>query len=282
MKKKFLIYSDSWCDKKERVLEMHKLCHDLNTIGEEAYITHEITHPNFNCIHLHTLGYDFREGTLVNFHADENWIVVYPEYIKTNILEAKNAVRFLKSPFFLQYNRDLPIFTRSTYVRKQSNVINSNLLHIQYYDYDVFKTRDYTRNLEFFLPSKSNYSKNIYTKHPTHSQDITPYTRCWGVMSEALCRASVLYSYDQDTRLLNLAALCGCIPVVIPEDDNISESEWLSYTPYNTFGIAYTEKNIKSTQSRLCLVKEQLIDFEKTSVESVKKFTHECFNMFKK
>ena len=114
---------------------------------------------------------------------------------------------------------------------------------------------------------------NIY-QHPYNSFEITrshSQEDCINFFN----KYEYFISYDPLTFLVIIAALCGCIPVVI-KVDGMSKDEWikttavtdyLNYTGEKTlYGIAYGYEDIEYAKQTLHLVKDQwnrIVNFTK-------------------
>ena len=81
---KFVIWTWDYNKHVGGVRVLHKLCDTLNSLGQEAYVTCEITNPEFDTPKIDVGDIDF-----------ENTVVIYPECIYDNPLGAKHVVRWL-------------------------------------------------------------------------------------------------------------------------------------------------------------------------------------------
>jgi hypothetical protein len=70
--------------------------------------------------------------------------------------------------------------------------------------------------------------------------------------------------------------LCGCIPIVIP-DDGVTKEEFIKKSPVNKYGVAYGFDDMEHAISTIHLVKPYLEQTEKEGVDSVIKFVNDCY-----
>ena len=77
------------------------------------------------------------------------------------------------------------------------------------------------------------------------------------------------FCYDAITFYIIIAALCGCIPIVL-KIDGLNKKQWIEKTSiaeycrvngiYNLYGIAYGQEDIKYAEETIHLVREQWDD----------------------
>jgi hypothetical protein len=61
-------------------------------------------------------------------------------------------------------------------------------------------------------------------------------------MADVFNRTEILYCYDLYTMYARYAALCGCVPVVVPDPD-LTRDQWVM-RPEDRYGVAYGEDDI--------------------------------------
>ena len=85
-------------------------------------------------------------------------------------------------------------------------------------------------------------------------------------------RSSKYYiSYDHCSYMTVLAALCGCIPIVIP-CEKYSKEEWKNIFPLQRYRIAYGFEDIEYAKQTLHLVKDNILEIQKSSFKSILDF----------
>ena len=121
------------------------------------------------------------------------------------------------------------------------------------------------------------HNRKNFNYHPNDAFNITHELSNIYSLVKIFNKYKYFYSYDGFTHMLHIAALCGCIPIVIP-DEGVSKEEFIKNTPVNKYGIAYGIDDIEYAKSTLHLVKPHLQHIESDGVESVKQFVTYCYN----
>jgi hypothetical protein len=93
--------------------------------------------------------------------------------------------------------------------------------------------------------------------------------------ADFLNRVKYMYCYDNECFWVTLAALCGCIPVVIP-NNGLDSATWKHYFPFNKCGVAFGVDEIKQAQSELSLVEEHCMSVQINDLNKVKQFIAKC------
>jgi hypothetical protein len=145
----------------------------------------------------------------------------------------------------------------------------------------MFKNKNYSRvkNSTCFTIRKGNHMrKQIDFIHNKNSFEIKGQTHI--EMLEIFNQYEKFVCYDPATFIMVMAALCGCISIVVPMP-NISKIEWLKTTAAyrylsnknidGYYGIAYGIEDIKWAKSTIHLVEEQwkdIINYNNTFYET--------------
>ena len=273
MKLKYVIYTKSFNEDSGGIISLHKLCHMLNALGEESYI-----YIHDNCKHKNP-NY---ETPIIDF-IDESCIVVYPDIINGNPLNAKKVVRW--NLFFKR---------KEDYKNNDSNVKE---LHF-YYSYpfgnqtsnsnrilwtiEVFKDiyyddhRPLSERKDYCVLLRKGRNRPIMSNlRLVKVIDGKPHN----VIADIFRQSKFFISYDLFTMYLIYAALCGCVPIVIP-DPEISSCEWRRHH-FMKYGIAYGIDEVDYAVSTRDMLIDHLNFLEKESLNSVKNFvmlTKQYFN----
>jgi hypothetical protein len=214
-----------------------------------------------------------------DFPIDDNAVVIYCEGTKGNPLNAKNVVRWMLSKLGqnVSYN-NLKTWGKDelVYYFNAEEKLSNNPDKIG----NIYKLL----TVIFINPMINNYnlnprkgtcftirkSKNIHVKtkktvHPPNSFEITrKHTQidCIKIFN----KYRYFISYDPLTFLSVIAALCGCISIVV-KIDGLSKQDWLNTTAAaeylkesgeNTlYGIAYGGDDLQNAINTLHLAKDQ-------------------------
>ena len=297
-RKKFVIYTGAvWSPNVGGVISLHKLCHDLNTLGEEAYITDVRSHPSFNAPFYEPLR-PFAPLTPkepISFEIDDDTIVVYPAGIYSNPLNAKHIVRWMMHPNRLKeldkYEtkglivkmHDRPEPYGDKHVAKyleQRSITSLPILVTGFYDFLTFRNYGMKREGSCFMIRKGVLKER---KHPDDALNVEPYCRDWPSLAYIFNQKEYFYCYDTGTATVLLAALCGCIPIIIPCHNNVlSAQNWRKKAVTNKYGMTYGIDDLEHAKNTINEVPEYLKKCNDDFLETVKNFIELCQNEFTK
>jgi hypothetical protein len=216
----------------------------------------------------------------------KNTIVVYPEIIFGNPLRAKNVVRWLlfynkiykeEDGKTLGYDKDDVFFCyRKVFNDERLNPYERKL-HIEYYDLDLYKRTNYgDRKGNCYIVRKgagrSDIPKNFdgpVIDNLTEAEKVEVFNRC-----------EYCISYDTQTAYSQIAAMCGCISVIVPEEGK-NKYDYLK-SDDTGFGVAFGFS--KEEISYAIDTRDKVIDLYKrvnnSAMNSVEGFIEECTNCF--
>jgi hypothetical protein len=205
----FDYYDDSACQK-----TMHRLCHELNEAGQEAYVAYQLRNPAWNTpCHSPPL--------------DGEWIAIYPEIIKGNPWKAPRVVRYvLNNPGRLGGDK---VYDSSeiVYVFHESfndvGVPPERILHLPTIELDLYYDRHLPREGAVFYVGKGQQTRDLRGTEITND-----LKRDRPLLAETLNRATVMYTFDNVTAMVDIARLCGCPVVLIPDGEHQPEQFDLS------------------------------------------------------
>ncbi|MYN46060.1 WavQ [Pseudoduganella sp. FT93W] len=264
--KKFIIFSAAYNEKSGGAIVTHRLCHLLNEAGREAYLmplfySHEATILNIGEVaariqmetqnllrasfptnpHFNTPVY---RDNLHALRGNNDYIVIYPEIISGNPLGARNVVRwFLHDPGYhtghVAYSPG-ELYFRHSAATKEFHMTGSrmspHLLHLGYFPFELY-------NMEHVASERHGtaYMFRDGRERPI-VHDLTDSIRLTRDLSHAQVaeifkRIKTFICYDSRTLYSELAVLCGCESVVIPED-GVTEEQWRPEVETRS-GIAY-------------------------------------------
>jgi hypothetical protein len=215
----YYIYGLDYSQRSAGQRALHYLCHALNELGYEAYISSEVTHPG---LRTPTLTRRIRKR-----HAEAGCtpIVVYPEIVSGNPLDGRVVARWLlNQPGHLAGDRfyddtDL-IFVYSRAFELPG--FQAQVLHIPTVDTTVFNNLDNpddgTRDLVCYYANKYLYKGERLTRHAQDALSLGQEVKLSRAQIAAILRrCRLLYIYEP-TALMNEALLCGC-PVCVVDSE---------------------------------------------------------------
>ena len=292
--KKFLITTPGFVPHCGGIVVLHKLAQTLAELGEETYLF--TTQINFNKAHkfiwIPSQNPVVTNNELILDDEDkENIIVIYPDIINGNPLNAKYVVRWLLSipnePIPKVYgNNDIIYlfhkgYSSGTSIKQDNTPIKiEGILTIIYVDYDLFKNRYETR-----IPNSQCYAKRKEwtTDLCVHQQDalnIDEFEKKGGnqFLADVFNQYETFICYDNNTFLCAQAVLCGCKPIVVPKIGGLTLEEFHSrpYTEGTAFGFDKSEQLWAENTKGLLL--NSLQEAEKISLQTVKDFIQNIHN----
>jgi len=220
---------------------------------------------------------------------DENTIVIYPEIIKGNPLNAKYVVRWLlcdvgihtDKEIYKTWGKDDLVFHYSTFNMKY-NPEKITQLYTIWINPNVKNTNPTEqRSGSCYMIRKGNqFHKTIKNMHPSDSilLDKNSLEDNIKIFNEK----EYFYCYDPYSFYDSIAALCGCIPIIYPLE-NSNKLDWLKtkglFQVYlnqrdNLSGIAYGNEpiEIEYAKNTLHLASQEKQDALNFGLETIKKF----------
>ncbi len=291
---KFVIVAPGYDDDSGGIVVLHQLCDRLNRLGYEAVLwpifkpVLDWEHP-FRSIALFfryarktfKYGYGVNPKLLTPIIQEsdlEDAIVVYPEITVGNPLKAKKVVRWLlHKPGYnnggkIDFGKDdLFFFYEKAFDDPKFNPHPDNLLHIVSQRKDTYTVTNLgERQGTCYLMRKG---KNRPLVHDT-TNSIMLDGMSHQEMAKVFNQTSMCIIYDTYTMFSVYAVMCGCIPVIIPEE-GVDIEEWQPVEE-NRYGMAYGFENIDYAVQTRPLLLEKLQRQEDESNEAVHSFVNKC------
>lgn len=287
-------------------MAMHRLCLLLNELGYEAFLTRQpkgipayrdnLFHVLFRILLWKAQAFFLSYRTLPSLqnriitHSkkpfDKNWIVVYPEIVFGNPLDARNVVRWLlhrpgfhsghiffgSGEFLIDFNEfAVDYFHHGSYKSPLK-------LHVLSIPFDLYNTRD-------ALPSEKRKGtaycmrkgKGRRIEHDLTDSvliDDMPHDE----VAKILKRVKTFISYDTYTAYSWFATLCGAESIVVPEP-GLSKEQWHA-DPLERLGIAYGFDDLTWAKETSSLLLEQLQTKERQMLDCVRAFAEEALLYF--
>jgi hypothetical protein len=219
-KSPYYIYTTDYVEISGGIRAMHLLCHTLNIAGEEAYVT---AHGISNELRTPVLTDDVRDHHLAQNRAP---IVVYPEIIRDNPLNAENVVRFLlnfpglisgEDPEWL--DSDL-IFTHGMHVVPngvEAHLLEIPLINSKIYNSEGVDDKERRGSLVFINRYLDRGGKLLpITSDSLEISRRVPF-RMPAELAKLYRSAQFMYAYEPSTACFE-ALLCGCPVIYLPND----------------------------------------------------------------
>ena len=208
-----------------------------------------------------------------------NTVVIYGETIEGNPLKAPYVIRWILAPvgavckpknktwgsndLVYYFNSDNKFYNNETLFGTFYKTLTTIYINPLINNYNDPSRKGYCHTFR-----KTQFHKKLKYAHTPNSQEIKrehKVIQCISIFN----KREIFISYDPLTFLNIIAAMCGCISVVI-KIDGLTEIEWLKTTaayPYlkannlnKIYGIAYGLSEIEWAKNTLPLVKQQWID----------------------
>jgi hypothetical protein len=220
-----------------------------------------------------------------NFTSDENYnkedtIVIYCEGIQGNPLNAKYVVRWMlselgknvpcshlntwgKNELVYYFNSEKRFETNKELIGKIYKMLTIIYINPLIKNYNNTSRKGYCHTFR-----KSFYHKNLKYIHPVDSLELN-HSHVQEDYINIFNQKEIFICYDPLTFLAIIAAMCGCISVVIKEDGKEQQLDWLKTTAVaeyakennidKLYGIAYGLEEIKWAKDTIHLAEEQWI-----------------------
>lgn len=202
---------------------------------------------------------------------DDDTIVVYPEVVWGNPLSAKHVVRWLL--YYYQFakepeaygSRDVFIAYREQFDCPKLN-LDSNLVQIKFFDSKLYKQINFgERKGCCYIIRKGRNRRDLPLSFDG------PVIDAWTEEEKvsAFNKYKICYFYDTQTFYASIAAVCGCIPVVVMEKGCSLENYRKGVD--SLAGVAFGEEDIpRALATRDELLKQ--MNFDRKNEEAVRKF----------
>lgn len=271
----FLIWSPGFDTNSGGIIALHRLADLIAKSGENSFIytTHTFEGSSATVVN---------DNTPLNL-IEEETMVIYPEIVSGNPFNAKYVTRWLlNTPGKIggdgKYdNNDLIYKYYDYFVAPDESKVNGELRTFTL-KLDKFYNRGLERNGECYIIKKGR--NKIQNMHSLNSVNIDNYVND-DYLSDIFNKTETFVSYDSMTFHIQQAALCGCIPVIIP-DEGVTREEFMKKAPVNKVGVAYGFDDIENAKSTLHLVHSHLEEMEKESIELVNEYIKTCYNHMNK
>jgi hypothetical protein len=245
---KFTVAVPAYTDKSGGHWYCHYLCHALNEIGHTA------------TIHLYEPPFRVNLEWNTPLGHDPEAIVIYPEGVRGNPLNAKKMVRYLlaperffKGPDIAWSKTDFKLAFSKAYAK------DCDTLFYPITDLNVFKIADTPKKFNSFYVGKGHLRQRCGPL-----MDCVEITRAWPEKKEELAKllqfSNIFFTYDEMSAINVDAALCGAIPYFLTKHFPwVQENELGKHWIYSLDAeeIAQAKKNIKTLRPRIIEMRKQ-------------------------
>lgn len=287
---KFLVVSPqpTYVDFIGGVTVAHTLANALTEEHQEVYLYANSTNPKYNvkCI-PHNSYFDFDENNtiviLIAGAGEHTYLPNIPDYIKN----AKHIVRWLVNDQVKLYPEHNKFYKYHEYWHTLDNQNIDGYLSVIEIDRNIFYNRNEKRNGTCFL-IKGNLDEET-ERFINKSNDFcidqylynVPNFQRMQFLSDVFNSHELFISYTPHTFNSILAALCGCVSVVIPKS-GFDKNKWMSEIYFTKYGVAVGVDDIPRAQETMHLV-PNLVDKYCTEIQPnlVKKFIKDCYEWIK-
>ncbi len=279
---KYIVYAPSFTADSGGTIFLHELVHALNTLGEQAYlwpmkpifrqrfhnrIFNRIFPPPFQC------NPQLDTPVARRSDIDEKTIVVYPEIVPGNPLQARHVARWLlykpgeRHPYeFTEGELFFRAFEKADLPELTGGAPELFLWKIN----RIYRNENRPdRSGVCYLLRKGAYKERIpETEVPGAIciDDLGP-----AEINDIFNRCEVFYSYDEATMYSQYAAICGCLSIVVP-GEHASREEWAAQHDLYRYGVAYGIEDAGHALATRDKVLGMLEEKEKAGLDTVRSF----------
>lgn len=288
---KFIIWALSFDDTSGGSISLHLLCRRLNELGEQALIwepgrpalTNRLDLREWLMAFRYEIGRTkrlYQRGPFNNPVAKrsdlKDAIVVYPEIVDGDPLGVGKVVRWLLHRPGYHTGRivygpdDLFFFYQEAFDDPKLNPFADNRLTLTWLNEAYTDKGSGERSGSAYLMRKGKGRPIVHDLSDSICvDDLTHEAR-----AEVFRRTKYFFSYDLYSMFGIYAALCGCIPVIIP-DPALSKEEW---TPCETdrYGLAYGLDDVPWAIATRPKLLERLQQVRHEQDQMVKRFVRRC------
>lgn len=174
------------------------------------------------------------------FFSRNNTIVVYPEIVYGNFLRAKNVVRWLL--YHYNWANDMNAYSNDDLFICYRDVFNNKLLNpkgykvnIAYFDSDLYRQYNFGKREGKCYIIRKGYSR---TDLPEVFDGPIIDNLKESEIVDVFNKHKYCYCYDMQTFYASIAAVCGCIPILVPEPGKTKE-DYRSEDEIDSPGVAW-------------------------------------------
>jgi hypothetical protein len=253
----FYVYTPDYTYMNSGVRCLHLLCHHLNRLGYRSYVNTQVTNPNLNTPFADAAMLDqFRQNGLAD-------IVIYPEIIAGNPLNAERVVRYLLNrpgyftgvgveaygdgDFFIHFADEfLPTGLKSL------------RLQIPLVDQDVYRLPEQPVTRDTFSIYAARYQPDIasFPAWVTNQEIISLSAPRTPQSLASLYQRSRAFISGERTSACNEAIHCGC-PVIIVPNEKFNHKPVVEFYDGCGFCIGFDQDRLEHATNTLALARHK-------------------------
>ncbi len=211
----YLIYAPPFSNASAGIIVLHRLAFELYKLGIEVYINTYQQNPRYATI-----------PHISKCDKSKNPIAVYPEIVWGNPFECSTVVRFvLHTPGYWggpkEFGKDDILFVYSGFgtLKDELGLDDDHVLYVPTVDTGIFYDKKQPRLGRYVYRGKGKQPDHIVSKlYPLiGGKESFVGEEKQRELADKLNHCECLYSYDVVTTLTEIARLCGCPVVLIPD-----------------------------------------------------------------
>jgi hypothetical protein len=258
----------------------HTLANELALMGENSFIYSNSTpHKQVSCIPWgSSIEYD-NENTIFILPAgagEHTFTKDIPDFINNS----ENIVRHLVNYQVKPYPKENKLYQLSKYFNVLNEQKVDGYVPILNIDFNIFKNHNLPRSGRCYLIKGEEYITGQPIYHTSLDTNLDNYwmydENKMKYLAEMFNKHEIFFTYNTQTFISVLAALCGCVSIIIPHPDT-SKEKLLNF-PQNKFGISYGFDDIQHSIDTLHLVKENVESCLLNNKKQLKHFVSDCYS----
>ena len=291
---RFVIWAPSFDDRVGGIIALHLLCARLNAIGVPAMLwpddrprlqrwRNPRRYLGWARYHLTRRRHRFDHGpfdtALARPEDLRDAVVVYPEAVAGNPLRGRNVVRWLlHRPGFhtgkVEFGSDDLIFFYQPAFNDPPIGDTGGRLTLTWWNRDYFDRGNPDRSGSAYLVKKGAGRPLVH--------DLTDSVRVDDFSHQQKAKAfnerRVFYTYDPYTLYSRYAAICGCVPVIIPVP-GLTREAWVPEAE-ERYGMAYGVDDIPWAVATRGLMLDRIEQEKAAEEETLRTFVAKCTERF--
>lgn len=287
---KFVIYAYTFDDRNGGAVVLHLLCQRLAEAGETALIWR--AQPRFHFwphvgsyvawLRYYVTGQHRRYsmGPFDNEVATDadlpGAVVIYPEVVPGNPLKAGKVVRWLlHKPGFhsgqVEFgDDDLFFYYQDAFLDPALEQHRGNRLTLTWWNKEYRQFNHGDRSGSCYLVKKGRGRPIVHDLHDSVLIDALSHRE----KAQAFNKAKYFYTYDPYTLFSRYAALCGCIPIIVPQA-GMTREQWVAREE-ERYGLAYGDAEVEWAVATRALLLRQIEREQATEAAMLQSFIEKC------